>query len=63
MNVEEMKSMLRRKFSLKKPRIAITRASTQDSQDYAAAAAAEVDIVKALKVSFRHASQAEKTKT
>ena len=62
MNVEEMKSMLRRKFSLKKPRIAITRASTQDSQDYAAAAA-EVDIVKALKVSFRHASQAEKTKT
>ena len=61
MNVEEMKSMLRRKFSLKKPRIAITRASTQDSQDYAAAG--ELDIVKALKVSFRHASQAEKTKT
>ena len=51
MNVEDMKSMLRRRFSfgrIQRPRIAITRAS-MESQDYASTG--ELDIVRALKVS------------
>ena len=51
MNVEDMKSMLRRRFSfgrIQRPRIAITRAS-MESQDYASTG--ELDIVRAIKVS------------
>lgn len=51
MNVEEMKSMLRRKFSIsriQRPRIAITRASTESDGRLSTG---ELDIVRALKVS------------
>ena len=48
MNMENMKTKLRRSFSkIQRPRIAITRAS-MESQDFASTG--ELDVVRALKV-------------